>query len=286
VSSGFALESAPYSVGWNMQGITPPSSLYILPDDTISFQAYNTATPIPQIELHVRMLGSDGVIRLEVIPMVGLTSDGTFHFVDTQLGEGFLLSALVISTAHASQLGQTWSGAVLRRGPSTGFDVAQIFLNGYVASTSLPVWPGGTIRRPSEGPGALLTYAPGNPAAGAEVSIVVPLSARWRPMSVRAVLQTSAVAGNRQPQLVITDAAGHQLFAGAVNSAQAANTAWGWNFGPGLTTGFSGNNQVNNPLPTGLYIPPGATFSTNTAGLQAADQWSVPTAFVEEWITF
>lgn len=119
------------------------------------------------------------------------------------------------------------------------------------------------------------------PAAGAEWSIVAPGNATWRIVSVAATLTADATVASRFAEFIADDQSRTWYRQGTVGATTAAEAS--------VYCGHTGAAQAtfastdNFPLPVGgLLLRPGHRLRSLTANLQAADQWSLITALVDE----
>lgn len=129
----------------------------------------------------------------------------------------------------------------------------------------------------------ILTKTVGNPAAGADWSLVVPAGKTWQLLSVTAFFQASAVVANRFPFLNISNIGAVKIIQiGPGNSvATSVGTTQQWIAGwSGAETSVLG--VINRYLPSGLVLPSGYTISTTTVSKDVGDQWSAISISVVE----
>lgn len=121
-----------------------------------------------------------------------------------------------------------------------------------------------------------------DPAAGAEISEVVPDRRRWRILAVRFSLTTDATAADRIVHLHLDD--GTSIFADVcVTTAHAASITKVYNFSNYGSTQLAPTTCLYIPLPP-LPLMPGYRIKTITDNLQAGDDFTAPQLLVEEWI--
>lgn len=125
----------------------------------------------------------------------------------------------------------------------------------------------------------LVVAAVANPAAGAEISIAVPVTAEL--MALQFILGTSATFGERVPFLVATVGA-QGVVISSTPRGQPPSTPVQYQCIPagGTSKGPIGE-ATNITFPPGLVLPAGATLSTFTVGgrgpgtgLDTTDQYS------------
>lgn len=138
--------------------------------------------------------------------------------------------------------------------------------------------------------GKLYSVTNGNPGAGVDWTFNVPAGKRWRLHGGLITLTTSAAVANRLVRFRFYDGASH-YFRASGNFQQAASIVCDYVLAAGLPPGVVtpvGSNpmQVNIPVPVGMEIAatPGVSRIVSvTDNIQAADQWTAQTLWVEEW---
>lgn len=112
-----------------------------------------------------------------------------------------------------------------------------------------------------------------SPAAGIEPSFTVPAGELWKLSNFYAILDTSAVAGNRYFELVITNS--QTAFRCQNNTAIIANTitkiSGQWGRGSAAASTWSTEAMMFLELPE-IWLPTDSTIAVNVAGLDAGDQ--------------
>lgn len=91
-------------------------------------------------------------------------------------------------------------------------------------------------------------------------TLTVPAGTRWALMSCHVRLVSTAVAGNRQLAILITDASDNTLLRYVSGGTQAASITMDYNFAPGHpneTGAASNNGNQLRALAEGLKLPPG-----------------------------
>jgi len=135
-----------------------------------------------------------------------------------------------------------------------------------------------------EGPGCIRAITGTDPAAGSEVCETVPTNARWRVISFRFALTTSATVADRHVQLVVDDGAGPILWGDFSPSTQPASSTLTYQASTG---GVEHTDRAGVPriaLPDNLILPQGWRIRTVTSNLQSDDDFAAPALIVEEWI--
>ncbi|MBA7609564.1 hypothetical protein ES703_16755 [subsurface metagenome] len=130
--------------------------------------------------------------------------------------------------------------------------------------------------------GRLLSITGTDPAAGANISITVPIRRRWRILSVRFSLITDATEIDRAALLGISDGI-NTLFTVSPPAFQAASLTRRYNFSAFGTIMPTLALEVYSPLPS-ISLPAASIISSAVTDLQAADYLTAPQLLVEEWI--
>lgn len=113
---------------------------------------------------------------------------------------------------------------------------------------------------------------PGNPPAGSPLSITVPTDRLWHPLSLRADLQTSAVAGNRVLFLVIADNSGNIYGIGSSPVVQGASAGVTYGFAPASPNTSTATATFVLAFIPDLIMTSGEIIEILVSGMNAADQ--------------
>lgn len=309
----FSGASQPNRVTFNSSNLNPPSELYVQRDDILvinwmSSQAGQTIT------VNVRLLEPGRVATQpqpaadlanfqqaeqaygSIKPMTQISPAGTAYVPNTfsiALSEGYLLSVAVTTSTAQSTRGQTFVKVFLCRGGVLAGNSALCLCADYLGSQTPIGWPYGRVIAPSEGPGFIKMIQVGAPAAGLDWSFLSQTNTRTRIQSLQGVLTAGAAAANRQVEIIIRDtASGTIMFIGGANQNIIALAV-------ANVVGVAGNpstalfpSLVSIPLPSPCMLAnfPGGisswSISSNTLGIQAADQWGSVQLCLEEWLDF
>jgi len=132
--------------------------------------------------------------------------------------------------------------------------------------------------------GRLRTFAIAFPAAPGEIGIVYDQRVRQRILSARFTLSTDANVADRFLTWFISSSGCNSPIA-ISGIAQTAGTVRTYNFAFGYpTTPFLIGSELHCAMPFHMIVEGIAFFTTNTTGIQAADQFSGLSLSVEEWI--
>lgn len=125
-----------------------------------------------------------------------------------------------------------------------------------------------------------------SPAAGADIVLTVPNGVLWDVNSLTALFTASAGAANRLVGFQIKNPDGQVVYRYQFATALVATNTCTFTFSEDYAAApmAQGNGLfVLGPQPKGLLLP-GWTFGTVTAAIDAADQWSGVTIWVEEYL--
>lgn len=280
----FSVRSANPITNFDFSDVQPIIGEYIDVNDqlVITFLANGGSN---LVTVNVRVLTLDGKVvpfKFQIPTQPGIVSV-TSRF---QLAEGFLLSA----TAQYSQgfRAGNWCYVelALSRAGFTGADKYIPLWEGYAHFSVSYGYPGTPSVRSMDGQGVIRNFAVGAPAAGADIVVAVPTNTRWRVISFRATLVTSAAAGNRLVSITADDGAS-VFFESVSNFTQITgitNTYNAFDSAPYQNVPF--NLRTQQPLASQLFLGPGFRLSTSTNGILAGDQWSASFVEVQEWADF
>lgn len=255
--------------------------LFVTGDDFLRVSVLGAGTQAVIVTGRVRQY--DGTIKSFRIDVVAPASRAVPATRIASPGCGWIENVTAIAGAAGTGLAQTFVAVDLVRGPEGNGGVLATLIQGFVSSLQRRAWPGSPIQSSLDGPGVLRIIAGTNPAAGAEISETVPAGARWRFLSMTALLTVDATVASRVPVLVFDD--GANIFAGVgANFNQTAGTAFTYHWSAGGQTNAQTSVSVSVSTPPNLVLPPGARIRTVTGALQPADDWGAPEYAVEEWM--
>ena len=123
------------------------------------------------------------------------------------------------------------------------------------------------------------------PAVGADLSIQVPQSFRWRVQSLLATLVTAAAGPNRTPHLFIKDSLANTVYNYPAPGPQVGGTTVIYSAAVGVVSASNDNATVL-CLPLATHLLERYTIGFITTGIQAGDQWSAMALLVKEWIQY
>jgi len=200
------------------------------------------------------------------------------------LGKGALLNLAAFVTGATPLIGQTWVMLQIVRGFTGPLVLLGTLLQGYVTSSQGLGWPGSPIQSSTDSGGYYRTIAGTQPAAGAQVSEVVPTGARWEFLSGQFDFTASAAVANRFPLIAFRDPS--YAIVGVprpvvVTATQVVTLGVAPDF---PFTQHATWNIDTMPVPKGLTLLAGQSIVTNVIGMQAGDQWGVPHYAVREWL--
>ena len=216
---------------------------------------------------------------VQVNPTSDRASTSNLHF----FGPGFLLSCTAHLQSGNANRGQCYVRARVQRSTGTPLVVLHQILGGYLTDDYSPSFPFGKVEGPLEGPGALISYALDDPAAGANFASSVPTGARWRVIAFRCALTADVNAANRNVLarfLEETNVAVISTSGTAITATQVVTLLFGFGYVEHTDTITLTQQRA---LPN-LYLPEAASIELLVVGIQAGDQLSNINIYVEEWI--
>lgn len=258
-----------------------PATCWLSLDDALRVTSWNAATGVT-LTVEGRFLTRNGDVKAFARTHTPNT-DRTAASTVFALGEGWLLNVQVRASVGTPRIGQCFALLELVRGTASLQTPIGTLAQGYVTATSRRTWPGSPLEASTAGPGVVRSITGTDPAAAAEISEMVPTGARWRLISVFAVLVTDANAANRDAALTLDD--GTTVFAripGGQNDIAAQTTRFNWTLG-GVRFTIAQDRTMTPGLPD-VYLLAGHRLATVTANIQVGDNWGAPQLLVEEWI--
>lgn len=276
-------------VTFHSTDVGPPSQVYIGLNDQLQvtlYQGSSLSGGFTNLILDLRYLLPDGQLQIqeESMPVSGQGNPTLFSF---KMAESFLLSVTARIPLNTPTRGQVFILLSLIRVISPTQNLTLTLARGYVSQASPVCWPAIPGDNPASRPGSLLLQGLGNPAAGADWSITVPINVRWRLMAAHATLTTAVAVANRGVGLVfgLTPAF---IFNAMAQAVQAASLVWAYSWGSGVTSYTTAAGPVTPNMitayPADLWLSPGQKIASATQNIQAADQWSNIVLMFEESI--
>lgn len=249
--------------------------------DRLVIEAHGSTTA-GELFLEARLLDVDQNIR-RVRIFVTTASDRSVTRQTIPVGPGRLLSVTVVAVIGTVQRGELFVSVFLGRNLPFPAERSFLLLQDYVVGGSGLGWPGGQITDPLGGRGNYRVVALANPAAGAEMSLLVPAGALWRLRHFRWRFVTDATAGNRSVRVIADDGTNiYQRWAATSVQGASGDSRYTGLVG-GAPAGITGDNIV--ALHAEIILPAGHTFRSETFGLAAGDQFSDGFFAIEEWLS-
>jgi hypothetical protein len=283
-SAALPYESAAASplTKFRFQGIDPNAVPYVTADDDLGLRVWSNVAG-QSVNIGISFIRAvDGNLTKE-IELMTVPVAGTFAAAQVKCVEGFIVG-VTAGAVLTTQRGDTWCKVALHRGQAASAQNRICLFQDYVTSSFLSTWPGGNQNYPTVGPGKIRSITGTTPAAGADISETVPALTRWRLISLKAALTTSAAVANRFVRSVLTDGV-NTYFNSTYNAAQVASTTINYIFVPGLQAATDvpvTDNFLSIPMDNRIVT--GHKMLTLTTAIQAGDQWTAPQYLVEEWI--
>ena len=269
------------AVTFNRRDVSPPSNVYVQPDDLLIVQAV-TAPLATVLTVNYRLLRADGTIQPSVQQFT-IPGDGAVHTFTQQLAEGFILTVDCTSVTGANFNPPTYVQVGLARPGGAAPIPYSWFLAGPLFPTVALSFPAQGLRRPTDGQGTLVVIIGTAPGVGAEAQIVTPAGVQLRILSLTVTLVASAAVANRRFGLTSTFA-GSPIHRSTATTDQTAGQTVAYDLDTygGTLVVTSARMQVS--LTSDMRLPASTVVRTSTTNLQAADQYGGMIVFTEQWI--
>ncbi len=223
----------------------------------------------------------------ESMQLRGFTKDGPFTF--TFLPDGtnavqtfrFQISDIPIHVS-VSNAGTTSEDVYAYAAVYLGVDTNRLTLlaQGTCGGMFGVAWPQSLPQNSMQSDGVVLTVNGTNPAAGAEVSDVVPDNQVWELLGIDLFLDTDANAADRTCRLDI-QFEGQIYITRIAGATMQANEEHSLEFIPGGTTQTTVANETQEiALPPKLFLPAGTVIATTTTNIQVGDNYGTPHYFI------
>jgi hypothetical protein len=273
-------QSAPNLVGFDPKGCVPQQTLYLQRNDILAFLLYSNITS-QNVQINYRWLTPDGEIK------EGQLQTGPFNlhgFYTLVLYEGWLLSFGLQQVNNPGAGAWCFAQAQIYRGTTAVANQYPdaIIWQGFVPYVTSNGWPGTPSKEITDGAGTMRSITGSTPAAGADISEVVPAQRRWTLLNFRAVLTTSAAVATRQVSASPDDGT-NPFFTIRSSTTQAASLVYSYCLTPGSPFFYDGATGIIIPLSNLSIFKAGWRIRTNTVNIQAGDQWTAPQYTVLEW---
>lgn len=263
------------------RNVPPPSRVYITPDDFLQIDAVNLIT-LNTLLLQFRILKTDGQVAYSALQFQ-LAASNLVQSFQANLIEGFLLSVGVSVTNFGATQIPIAAQVSISRGKAGVAIPYDVLIRGTLRGAELLAWPQAGLTRPTDGQGRAIGIGFPAPALGAEVLIAYTLGTVVRVQSVLFSLTTSAAIGNRTVSLVSPDTLNRAFgVQSQVGQPQSTTQLYVASAAPDFTSLTS--KYVALPIPPNFLVLGGDAFQTETAGLQAGDQYSTVQTLVEQWL--
>jgi len=277
------IETRPREVEFTARFVQPPGALYVDPDDRL-YVEFVSAFAFTRFHVAARMLKPEA--RGEIIHQeFELETDavaGTWGFAVFPLQEGFVLGVAVHPTELVLARGELYVVVGLLRGTDVRQSATEILCAGFVSGPTAPSYPAGGIEDSVSGRGRILRVTTADPVAGAEISHQVPDRKRWRLLSMKYQLVTSATVATRRSIIQLTQQAAISLRAPS-SFGQAASLTIRYNAAHWGMDSVNLNGEVMLNLPSTVWLLSADIFGTFTANLQVGDNYTAAELMVEEW---
>lgn len=276
------ITSQPPQVEFTNRFVQPPSGLYVFRDDKLFVRSQSRFVS-QQLILRARLLTPAGnIATLEYKHETNIASREptlTTH----NISEGFLIGLALVPETATFARGDAYATVGITRGGDEPGSITQVLASDYIEALSGPTFPTGPVLSTVSGRGALNDELQTDPAAGDEFSITIPNRARQRLVSAFFTLVTDGTAADRRFTLELATVGGVMVQTLATASQPASTTRSyslaHWGESPGL---IASTEMIN--WPDHAFMSGGNFLRTNTANLQAGDNYVAPLLFIEEWL--
>ena len=256
--------------------------LWVDDDDQLYMRVWGAILTGCTALLTARILRPSGVIE-KVQLKVAAPTNRTVNTGLVNVGRGWLLSIIVLPSAGQPERGQVFINVLLIREGLSDADAASMFISDYLCYQSYLGYPGGMVRSSIEGPGRIRSITGTDPAAGEEISETVPLGARWRLRGIRYTFAAAVAVATRYSSLIIDDGT-NILRKVTPNTPQTSGVLYNYSLIPTFSNPGVVVIDSDADIGEGPVMLAGYRIRTETLALQAADNYSAPQLFVEEWL--
>lgn len=250
---------------------------YIAQDAVVTITIWNSFVG-QTVAMNITQIDATGHVVSATFTAVPATNRAQQNFT-FPMTEGFL-QRVMVNGINGTSPGQTFVRLVLTK---QNFVNGMVLCQGYVGGQQDLSWPNGSLRQITDGKGFMRSISGTLPAAGAEISEVVPAHCLWRLILFNYGLTTSAAVASRGPGFIIDDGTNNLLVYPSVNAVTAAG-AGSFNAIAGSNLSYGASFPVNWPVPPQMWLGAGFRIRTLTTNIQAADQYTAPQYLVEEFI--
>jgi hypothetical protein len=270
----------------------PLGSTLIVPtvtifDGTENLRITSASSVATVLTIYIRLRLPTGVVEPMVLTHTP-NSDRSIRTQDYPIGAGTLLNLLILPTTGSPVIGETFVQVMIIRGLNGATLPMGILAQDYTTARQPVAWPGGTLRRSTEGNGAIRSLGL-HTQTGAALDVTVPTGARWRVIQMTARVNLTPSAGaNRRALFEIVDGLTVQarwfLYS---HVTQPIGSVWRYVFIPGITPFDQSALQVILlPVQPELLLRAGDFIRTTLDAYIDATEALFLDALVEEWLEF
>lgn len=238
--------------------------------------------PTP-ISLTIREVLVDGSIQVSsyLVPWDQVSSSGQLLI---PLAAGAITNVAARYASGQYPDGVLYCSVYIVRGQNANaFAFTGQLLGGYLTLGKSLAWQGSPVVGWNEAPGLFKPAILGNVALGAELNFQVTIPAVWRLIAFAGTFACSAVVGTRFPAIGVKDAGGNLVYRTPLLTTLAASQSGEFNWALGYGSAMVGvPPRYFGPLTDLGPLPQLFRIVTSTTGIQAGDQWSSITVWVEE----
>jgi hypothetical protein len=263
-------------------GVTPPSDLYIGPDDSIRVEVFSqNAGILVHVKLRFVRANGDMMYEEEQLSTAALPASAS---QDYRLGEGFLLSVALTSDLTVNSRGRVFATvSYIRAFGSSQSSFMHTLVQGYVAGLQRVSWPVIQTDWGVNGQGLIIFRNLPSPPVGQAVTWDTLNQVRTRVMSFTAGVTASAAVANRYGYL-LAQVAGVNYVQQTSTTPQTAGQVVFYSITPGIPTQLAAPSYQLISWPLDLYLPGGTALQFGLLNIAAGDQIAGVALSTEEWI--
>lgn len=271
------------AVGFQVDKISPSQYVYTQDNDLLNIVLVSNAAN-QSVTVRFRYLTPQGEIK-ETTRIISTLAALVVFPNPIPLSEGWLVSVALQRNTFVTGSWVFAQIAIQRQVLFLSFLSYGLLWSGFITFNSFNGWPGMPSKEITDGPGQIRSITGTTPAAGADISELVPALRRWTLLTFHALLTTSVAVANRAVELRVDDGVNILVDGGAFSNQAASSTAfYSATATPNNLASLDGVILLSMPLP--LALDAGFHIKTVTTNLQAADQWTAPQYMVLEWGEF
>ena len=273
----------PERVQFRANDVFPSPAIYVAVDDYLYVSWFSELTASTILQVRARLLLPDGTLIIAALDLAPNAASGKITSGTLGLAEGWLIG-VTCNTTGSTRANDAFAIVQLAR-YAGGNQVAQsVLVSGQLGLNQPLGWPGSPLTGMLQGRGLLTELFTSPPAAGAEWTYTVYNYHHVRIIGLHLTLVTSGTVANRTPAIVIGGAGNTYGFFPAASAQTAGQTVhYTWPASAAVNAAGIAQTICGGPAP--ILLGSGQTLATQTANLQAGDQWGSIAIWAEVWFS-